>query len=375
MYLAARKIDHVSRAFQSFEIGRTTKAQALAALPLLEQEDSSNPICRSDECFSYSTRIDLIPPQLWRVIGYPPKKLIAYAIHDFGIRYLHFKSYAGFNGGVLSFYGYSLRTSNGFYYHPGAITLFAAYRKPPLNSDDPGFWVRRYFKWQELDGTFAFNELAEHRRVAAAMTLATGCLWALPGCRVADDLAPRLAESVSEFEWIHAVASQPDKACDVTTLYQKAQFEGGIWLVKASAVDTSPKFDGYSTKYWVRWRPPRAIRKPANKYNPVKQTWISSPDPVTRALLKAVWDGNTMILFEDNSTNIDSLCELVPATEQNVKGVRDGVAKYEQTQAEWKEWLAKHPRNPEPPSMPPIAPCPPTIYDSCRVATGKPCEF
>jgi hypothetical protein len=231
---------------------------------------------------------------------------------------------------------YRLLLDNGSSQYPDAIIVNArttyGYIDEGLNDfedESPDYSVRRYFKWPELELSISFTPSAPATLSRHAFEPRLNCLWTLRGCRTTREILPTAWQDQENIQHAVELRLHSSNPCPDRILPRRARDTSDILLVEVKGV--SPELeDEYGRYHLANYELLRVLKGKLNR--PLKAVGHPSvingksdqqmPNPAVQLL----HPGTRVLMFSDNSTNVDTPCEIVAATDSAMQTIQSALA-------------------------------------------------
>ena len=339
------RVQEAVRKIRTVEVNRTSIPELLRTVPDLVSHTGASRECGGHPCYSL-----VITSSAERLI-YPlalhfPNVLSSFHLvkisHLLGARiYANFDAAFYERNNKVSYMAYWLGVSDGSEY-PGIVSVaansadyFPSYGLYWDADESPNFRINGSFKWSEKALHVAFVPDADPRLIASAFDLRLNCLWQLNGCQNAGQLLPAVIQERDAIKRAAAARTASADPCPERILPHRVRDVSDILLVQVAklgprTVDSDSEYQMADYKLLEVLK--GTVNRPlTNVGHPLRLLPVGgnpealtsySPNPAI-ALLRP---GNRLLMFADSSTNIDTYCEVMPATPSALRMIRAELA-------------------------------------------------
>jgi hypothetical protein len=328
----------VLRKMEEFKLGQTSRLELVNSVERLYPAScATGSECLAERLSNWSSGLLYRFPKLYGVYS---RNQTVYTIgHWLGFRVCDFTATFELREKKIHNLGYRLLVDDGSNQYPGAIlinagTAYGYADRGLIDSEDesPEYSVRRYFKWPELWLSIWFTPRAPATLSRHAFEPSLNCIWTLLGCRTTEQILPRAWEDEENIQHAVDVRLHGSNPCPDRILPRRARDTSDILLVEVK--DASPELEDENYgKYRVvtydllrvlkgtLTRPLKAVGHPLVINDPGK-AGQHRPNPAIQLL----HPGTRVLMFSDSSTNVDTPCEIVAATDSAMQTIRSALA-------------------------------------------------
>ena len=335
----ARRASRLASTLATVQIGKTTRAEVLRRMPNLVPESSLEPgtRCDADECLAQVAHTTTLLGPLSN-----GNSFLFSALQKWGIRFGQLYVFVAFKSGTVCRYGYQLIISEPDSLYPGAMFIYVSSREhlgeidpiTPVADESPDYRVGHHNKWPELNTRIAFTASAPRTLVQHAFDLQLGCLWSLRGCLNANQVLPEPEQDGQRILSSMLKRLRSHDQCPEWILARRARDVPDILLVTVEKVGAEGRYDYPSTPFHrVDFRLERVLQGKVDRplknvpvYLDINLPWGETDETVHNSAYDLMRPGQRLMLFSDMSTNIDSPCEAMAATDSAIKTVENNLA-------------------------------------------------
>jgi hypothetical protein len=330
------RVLRVLRKMEGFKPDQTSKPELVNSVKRLRSVPCGiNSECLEKRLANWSSSLLYRFPKLYEV--YFGNHTIYKIGHWLGFRVCDFTATFGLRERKIWNLGYRLLLDDGSNQYPGAILINAGttygYVDLGLNDfedESPEYSVRRYFKWPDLQLSIWFTPTAPPGLSRHAFEPRLNCIWTLRGCRSTRQILPAVWQDQENIQHAVDVRLHSSNPCPNSILPRRARDTKDILLVEVK--DVSPELiDDYGKYRLASYELLRALKGNLNR--PLKAVGhpsvIKGPGQsgqMTNPAVQLLHPGTRVLMFSDNSTNVDTPCEVVAATDSAMETMQSALA-------------------------------------------------
>jgi hypothetical protein len=326
----AYRVSSVVSELAKIEPGKTSRSQVSESIkglyPVVDSDRTNSGSCKTDECLVLEIPTSAV--SYWileQALKFDSEgELVIPALDWLGVRIWQFHAGIRLNSGVVTNYNYSLIASNGSYKLPGAlyarvslVDRFRSHELSPIDDESPHYRVTHFRKWPEWETSILLTPEVSPKFKAHAFDLRLNCLWSVRGCRTVDQLLPSVDQDKRQIEIATLARLNSSKQCPEAILKRRVRDGSDINLVEVIAVRAG------AASVWGKDYKIANIRLiqslSGGTEGPFKEIQIATTlenfgPPIPNSVIEFLKPGEKLLLFSDNSQNIDMPCEAMRAT-------------------------------------------------------------
>jgi hypothetical protein len=322
------RVSSIIHRLAQIRLDETTTSELLKLLPALRPCPTDDSVFPEDSCYEVQIWESLISRLAYfGKYGYRP----AYWL---GARHWNFSASVRLRQDKVQKLGYHLNVNNGSLSGPGivsvAVTSVRGYRGwylDPTQDESPDYRVTKYFKWPELMMQIAFTQFAPAHLVHHAFDIRLNCIWYLRGCQTAEEVLPLAGEDYQNIRQSTLARLRGPTPCPDSILARRARDVADILLVEVKDVHPNLEMFGqvqyqiadYELVEILKGKLDRPLKNVGHPFT-ISLSWDDPPFP--NPSLKLLHPGSQLLMFSDSSTNVDSPCETVAATDSAKQAIR-----------------------------------------------------
>jgi hypothetical protein len=322
------RVTSIVEGLAQLRLDETNKSDLLKLMPALRPCQPGDTLRPGDSC--YEVELSETPDSRLMDRGRNLFK-IAYWL---GLRYWDFSASVTLRQDKVHKLGYHLRLTNGTLGYPGIISVAAASVRGygagylgPTKDESPDYRVTRYFKWPALGIQVNFTPAVPTNLLNHAFDIRLNCIWYLRGCRIADEVLPLAAEDYRNIERSAFVRLRGPTPCPDSILARRARDVENILLVEVEKVRPVLEKFGEEQYQMADYKLLEILKgkldRPLENVGHPFTILLSSDMPqIPNPALNLLHPGSQLLMFSDSSTNVDSPCETVAATESAKKAIQ-----------------------------------------------------
>lgn len=249
-----------------------------------------------------------------------------------GIRYWNFSASVEIRQGKVHSVRYSLLVNDGSLASPGVSSIavnsvhgFRTSYLDPSEDESPEYRVTTNFKWPDHSMRVDFTPDAPANLIQHAFAVRLGCIRSLRGCQTALELLPAAAEDYQRIRQATVARLISSNPCPNRILYRHARDVSDILLLEVTNIHSELEQFGHEQEKIADYRLLEILkgkleRPLKNVGHPLKIVAIANT--IENPALGLLHPGSRVLMFTDSSTDVDSPCEIMPATEEATKTIR-----------------------------------------------------
>ena len=322
--LFQRHADKLLSELSTFQVGTTTKTEALSRMPELRLQNPNEKIgCDGKDCYSVET-FSAFSRWVFDKVSRTNSDALYSTLSLWGIRYWELGVFVEFESGTVHRTAYSLMISIPERSIADVIMIAAVSnthfpgRIDPRDDESPNYKVDSHWRSPDQNLSITFIPGAENEFIQHAFHLHFGCLWSLMGCRKAREIAPEAAQDQQAFGYAAYQRLKGSDPCPDRLLPRRVRDRNDILLVEVARVGPTLN-DPYSNDNYkvADFRTVKVLKgrseRPLLNVRVDQSMWRRSehiPNPAF-VLLKP---GQRFLLFSRYDNSFDEPCEAVAAT-------------------------------------------------------------